>query len=67
MAFMALFFWMFIPIILLALAMGTLQQVVEWIRLNPTLINGLVAGILVLNLLIILVLGRVRSKQKSAG
>lgn len=67
MAFMALFFWMFIPIILLALAMGTLQQVVEWIRLNPTLINGLVTGILVLNLLIILVLGRVRAKQKSAG
>lgn len=67
MAFMAMFFWVFIPIILLALAMGMLQQAVEWVRLNPTLTNMIVVGVLALNLLIIFVLSRVRSEQKNAG
>lgn len=67
MAFMAMFFWVFIPIILLALAVGMLQQIVEWIRLNAALVNVIVVGILVLNILIIFALIRIRSKQKAAG
>lgn len=67
MAFMVMFFWVFIPIILLALALGMVQQVVEWIRLNAALVNVIVVGILVLNILIIFALSRIRSKQKDAG
>lgn len=67
MAFMALFFWVFIPVILLALAMGMLQQALDWIRLNDGLIYWAAAGILVLNILIIFALARVRAGHKRAG
>lgn len=46
---------------------GMVILLIDWIRLNAGLINAIVIGILVLNLLIIVVLTRMRRKQKRAG
>lgn len=67
MAFMALFFWVFIPIILLALVAGALQQVVQWIQLNAALVNWIVVGILAVNVLVIIGLAHLRRRQKWEG
>lgn len=39
---------------------------IDWIRLNPGIVNAVVIGILVLNLLVIAVLARVQKKQRHA-
>ena len=67
MAFMAMFFWLFIPLILFAQVYLMFQQILDWVRLNPGPVNGIVAGILALNILIIFALGRVRAGHKRAG
>ena len=67
MAFMAMFFWIFIPIILFALVLGMLQQVLDWIRLNAGLMNWIVVGVLAVNILIIIGLTQLRRRQEMAG
>ena len=46
---------------------GLVIVLIDWIRLNTGLVNAIVTGILVLNLLIIAVLARIRRRQKQAG
>ena len=67
MAFMAMFFWLIIPLILIAQAGLLLEQGMEWLKLHAGLFNGIAAGILALNLLVIVLLVWVRGRQKREG
>lgn len=67
MAFMAMFFWLIIPLILIAQAGIMLEQTIDWLKLNAAMFNWIAAGILALNLLVIFLLALVRRRQKQAG
>lgn len=67
MAFMAMFLWLMIPLILIAQVGLMLEQAIDWLKLNSGLCSWIAAGILTLNLLVIFLLVSVRSRQKKAG
>lgn len=67
MAFMALFGWIFLPLIPIALMLVALESVVVWVMTHIALVNVITAVLLGLNLLILIVLLRVRAKRKREG
>ena len=58
MAFMALFGWIFIPIILLALVLQAVTAPLFWALEHPGVINAIAAGLLAVNLLFVIPLLR---------
>lgn len=52
MAFMALFGWVFIPIIILYFILQAVTAPLRWAAANPAVLNAVTAGLLVLNLLL---------------
>lgn len=67
MAFMALFGWIFLPLIPIALMLVALESVVVWVMTHIALVNVIAAVLLVLNLLILMVLLRVWARRKQKG
>ena len=67
MAFMALFGWIFIPIIILFLIRSAFVTAVNWAVAHAFLINIAVVVVVAVNLLILAVLLRVRGKWKREG
>lgn len=67
MAFMALFGWILIPILLLGFVLSLIASPVVWAAEHPGLVNTIAAGLLVFNLLVLLVLLRRRGRRKKAG
>ena len=67
MAFMALFGWILIPIILLYLLIQAVAAPLVWAAAHTGVINAAAAVLLVLNLLFFFLLLRLRAKRKRAG
>lgn len=67
MAFMALFGWVFIPIILLYFLVQVVTAPLHWAMAHPGAANAIAAGLLALNALILLLLLRLRRRRKRAG
>lgn len=67
MAFMALFGWIFIPIILLYLIVQAVTAPLRWAAANPGFVNAAAAGLLAVNLLVLVLLLRGRARRKRAG
>ncbi len=67
MAFMALFGWIFLPLIPIALMLVALESVVVWVTTHIALVNVIAAVLLLLNLLILIILLRVRARRKREG
>lgn len=66
MAFMALFGWIFIPIILLYYILQLFMAPLVWAAEHQTAVSVMAAGLLALNLLILVLLLRVRKRRKQA-
>ena len=67
MAFMALFGWILLPLIPIALMLVALEAVVVWVMTHIFLINIIAAVLLVLNLLILIFLLRTKARRKREG
>lgn len=67
MAFMALFGWIFIPIILLAILFQAIAAPLRLAIAHPLAVNLLAAALLVFNLLLFFLLLRVRKRRKQSG
>lgn len=67
MAFMALFGWIFIPIILLGLLVQAIAAPFVWAIAHPGAVNIIAAGVLIFNLLLLFLLLRTRKRRKRAG
>lgn len=67
MAFMALFGWIFFPLIPIALMLVALEAVVVWVMTHIFLVNVIAAVLLVLNLAILVLVLRVRAGRKREG
>lgn len=67
MAFMALFGWIFLPIILLGLLVYTVENALLWAAAHAVWINLAVAVLLALNLLVLALLIRARRRRKREG
>ena len=67
MAFMALFFWVFIPILLLYFIATALEQLLNFLILYSTAVNVVVGVILVFNVAVFLVLLLIGSRWRKAG
>ena len=66
-AFMALFGWIFIPVILLALVVQAVTAPLLWAAAHPGTVNAITAGLLAGNLLLLFWLLRVRVRRKRSG
>ena len=64
MAFMALFGWVFIPIILLYFLLSLVAAPVVWAAEHPGLVNAIAVGLLIFNALVFLGLIRWRRRRK---
>lgn len=67
MAFMALFGWIFIPIILLYFIIQIFTAPLLWAVAHPAAVNAAAAGLLAFNLLLFLLLFRGWKRRKRAG
>lgn len=67
MAFMALFGWIFLPLIPIALMLVALEAVVVWVMTHIFLVNVIAAVLLVLNLAILVLVLRVWAGRKREG
>lgn len=67
MAFMALFGWIFIPIILLGLLFQAIAAPFVWAIAHPGAVNVIAAGVLAFNLLLFFLLLRTRKRRRRAG
>ena len=67
MAFMALFGWIFIPIILLALVIQAVTAPLFWAMEHPGIVNAGAAGVLAVNLLFVLLLFRTWKRRRRNG
>lgn len=67
MAFMALFGWIFIPILLLYFLLSLIAAPIVWAAAHPVIMNVTAACILVFNVLLLLYLARWRRRRKRAG
>lgn len=67
MAFMALFGWVFIPIILLYFLLSLVAAPVVWAAEHPGLVNAIAVGLLIFNALVFLGLIRWRRRRKKGG
>ncbi len=67
MAFMALFGWILIPVLLLYALVVAVTAPIRWAAANPGAAYAIAAGALALNLGIFLVLRRVRKRRRSGG
>lgn len=67
MAFMALFGWIFLPVIILGLIAQAVAAPLVWALEHPGIINAVAAGLLMFNALLFLVLIRWRGRRKRAG
>ncbi len=65
MAFMALFGWVFLPIILIGLFVWTIQNALLWALAHTFLIDLAVGGLLILNLLLLISLLRRRRQNQN--
>lgn len=67
MAFMALFGWIFLPLIPIALMLAALESVVAWVMTHIVLVNVIAAVLLALNLAILVLVLWIRARRKRAG
>ena len=67
MAFMALFGWIFIPIILLALVLQAVAAPLFWAMDHPGIVNAVAAGVLAVNLLFVFLLFRTWKRRRRNG
>lgn len=67
MAFMALFGWIFIPVILLYFLLSLIAAPVVWAQTHPGLVNAVAVGLLIFNALLFLALIRWRRRRKREG
>lgn len=67
MAFMALFGWIFFLLIPIALVFMALEAALTWAAAHIVLVNGIFAGLLVGNLLLLGALLKVRARWKREG
>lgn len=67
MAFMALFGWIFLPLIPIALMLVALESVVVWVMTHIVLVNVIAAVLLMLNLAILVLVLWIRARRKRAG
>lgn len=63
MAFMALFGWIFLPVILLGLLLQAVTAPLQWAISHPETIYAIAAGLLAFNLLLLILLLRARRKK----
>lgn len=66
MAFMALFGWVFFPIIILYYILRLFMAPLVWAAEHPAALNALAAGLLAFNLWLLVLLLRARSRRKQA-
>lgn len=66
MAFMALFGWVFLPIIILYYILRLFMAPLVWAAEHPAALNALAAGLLAFNLWLLVLLLRARSRRKQA-
>lgn len=64
---MALFGWIFLPIILLGLVVYTVENVLLWATAHAVWINLAVGGLLALNLLVLILLIRTQRRRRQEG
>ena len=67
MAFMALFGWIFIPLMFVYYMVQLLMAPLRLAAAHPLLVNAAAAGLLAVNLLALFLLLRVRRRRKQAG
>ena len=67
MSFMALFGWVFIPILILALLLSAATAVLLWMAAHPLLVNLAAALLLAVNLLLARLLLRLRDRRRREG